>query len=109
MTDLISREEASVELSTMLKECFSVDDEIIDAVQTTLQEIRPTQRWIPVSEMLPEEAGWFLTSVSHKFTNELKTIVRWFSTAHGFEILGTAESVKAWMPLPEPYRKEAEE
>ena len=108
MNDLISRQEANVELSTMLKECFSVDDEIIDAVQTTLQEIRPAQRWIPVTERFPEEAGWFLTSVSHKFTNELKTIVRWFSTAHGFEILGTAESVKAWMPLPEPF-KEVEE
>lgn len=55
MNDLISRQGESVELSTMLQECFSVDDEIIDAVQTTLQEIRPVRRWIPISEKMPEE------------------------------------------------------
>ena len=106
MNDLISRDDAIREIMK-LSDC--IDEDMIFLIFSRLRKIPPARQWIPVTDGLPEEAGWFLTSVSHKFTNELKTIVRWFSTAHGFEILGTAESVKAWMPLPEPYRNEAEE
>ena len=61
--------------------------------------------WIPVGERLPDETDIYLITfgkyetaraviASHYFDGE------WLSLDHGY-VFGT---VKAWMPLPEPYK-----
>ena len=60
------------------------------------------QRWIPCSERLPNESGWYvisvvgfenITDVSYFYSDEAK----WSDVSH-------TQSVVAWMPLPTPYK-----
>ena len=43
MDDLISRRAAIDELVKMLSDCFYADEEVLDAVKTTLKELPPAQ------------------------------------------------------------------
>ena len=49
--DAINREDAREELVLMLRDCFNVTDEVIDAVITTINELpfieRKTGKWLP--------------------------------------------------------------
>jgi hypothetical protein len=69
-------------------------------------EIEPN-KWIPVSERLPEEDGEYLATIydmdeNHEYMDiaELEN-GKWCYKSY---IL-----VKAWMPLPQPYKAESEE
>ena len=50
MDDLISRQQAIDELVKMLSDCFYADEEVLDAVETTLKELPPAEpkrgKWI---------------------------------------------------------------
>lgn len=65
------------------------------------------QGWIPCSERLPNESGWYVisvvgfenfTDVSYFYSDEAK----WSDVSH-------TQSVVAWMPLPTPYKGGKEE
>lgn len=65
------------------------------------------QEWIPCSERLPNESGWYvisvvgfenITDVSYFYSDESK----WSDVSH-------TQSVVAWMPLPTPYKGGKEE
>ena len=43
MDDLISRQQAIDELVKMLSDCFYADEEVLDAVETTLKELPPAE------------------------------------------------------------------
>jgi hypothetical protein len=75
------------------------------------------QRWIPCSERLPEEEGWYITTIENEKTgrrrieNDLFAIG--IAEAHGntpykFCKDGYRQKTIAWMPLPEPYREEGD-
>ena len=67
-------------------------------------ETRPHGEWIPCSERLPEKDGKYLVTMS-KFGFKGITV----STALFSETTKTFyPSCIAWMPLPEPYKKEGE-
>ena len=60
------------------------------------------QGWIPCSERLPSESGWYvisvvglknITDVSYFYSDESK----WSDVSH-------TQTVTAWMPLPTPYK-----
>ena len=57
MDDLISRQQAIDELVKMLSDCFYADEEVLDAVETTLKELPPAEpkrgKWI-----YHPEIGW---------------------------------------------------
>ena len=107
----------------------NTEGEIRRALNMGIAAIKREQRWIPVSERLPEEYGEYMITwtTSHSMVNG----------KYGF--LGTAEyeltgeydaennrfkgewlleeyvenysdvKVTAWMPLPEPYKAESED
>lgn len=54
-------------------------------------------KWIPVSERLPEENGYYLTTTMH---HEV------YCDYWEEERFNRTEAVIAWMPKPEPYKAE---
>lgn len=74
---------------------------------------QPEQRWIPCSERLPEESGQYLITVKYKPVDGYEDIYAEHGEWNGekwdmfcFGHCGEVENIIAWMPLPEPYRKE---
>ena len=59
------------------------------------------REWIPCSERLPEENGWYIGSKVTPKGNHM-TNSFWYEDGTFF----TLGEVEAWMPLPEPYKKE---
>ena len=97
MSDLISRDAIKEQA------CMFFGHEVIFANKIDLipSEDRPTG-WIPVSERLPEKNGCYLVST----TGENNYII---DIAYYIEgMWHKASRIKAWMPLPEPYRKDGE-
>ena len=61
---------------------------------------QPEQHWIPCSERLPEERGFYLT------TTKDKAVYCDYWNEDNFD---RTEMVIAWMPLPEPYKEDDHE
>lgn len=59
--------------------------------------IEPQQRWIPVSERLPEKDGCYLTTTMYKQV---------YCDYWNGDYFDRTETVIAWMPLPSPYKGE---
>lgn len=77
------------------------DCEIIKRIEALPLAAEHPKCWIPVTEKLPSESGWYvisvvgfenITDVSYFYSDESK----WSDVSH-------TQSVVAWMPLPEPY------
>lgn len=61
-------------------------------------------RWIPVSERLPEQSGFYITTCRDICENRVHTV--------GFDVVRKKwgrGGVIAWQPLPEPYKEGEEE
>ena len=61
-------------------------------------------RWIPCSERLPKEEGFYLVTLGYKHGAE--TNIRYFKIENGkrYWSLWGNENITAWMPKPEPYK-----
>ena len=59
-----------------------------------------TAEWIPVNERLPEEAGCYLVTTTG--TNNDISDIAYYTDG----IWHKASRIKAWMPLPKPYKAE---
>jgi len=65
--------------------------------------VQPEQKWIPVSELLPEENEEVL--VTFKSDDEIRVYnCKYFDNSPWWK-----NYVIAWMPLPEPYKAESED
>jgi len=106
MDDLISRREATNELWSLNDQCDSIyyTKCIHDAVYA-LEILPSAQRWVPCSERLPEKDGLYIVSVIND-RNRRYSKTCWY---HGHEKWFARQDVVAWMPLPEPYRKDGDE
>lgn len=64
----------------------------------------PAQKWIPCSDRLPEEGGFYICTCSDG-ANLRTTFFRWQKRAKSWDKTGQRSywKVIAWMPLPEPY------
>ena len=94
MTDnLISRQQA-------IDALYNIDEynsRSVTAIKN-LPSIQSEQRWIPVTERLPEKSGYYLATVD----TGLKVVdVIFFNNGSGFLM---ANTVTAWKPYPEPYK-----
>lgn len=94
--DLISRQQA-------IDALYNIDEynsRSVTAIKN-LPSVQPEQRWIPVTERLPEKSGYYLATVDIG----LKVVdVIFFNNGSGFLM---ANTVKAWKPTPEPYHGDA--
>lgn len=90
--DLISRQQA-------IDALYNVDEynsRSVTAIKN-LPSIQPEQRWIPVTERLPEKSGYYLATVDIGW--KIVDVI-YFNNGSGFLM---ANTVKAWKPTPEPY------
>ena len=129
MSDMISRQ-AAIDaihnywkkrldtLPTKMTECGEVDtiiqsiDKIFEHNKTlesfikAIPSAQPEQRWIPVSERLPEDEYVLISKIPTKVAIAIRTAdprsrkIQWRDS--GFGVIQD-DKVLAWMPLPEPY------
>ena len=62
-----------------------------------LPSAQPEQQWIPCSERLPEEGGYYLTTTMYQEV---------YCDYWNGDNYDRTEMVIAWMPLPEPWKGE---
>lgn len=118
--------------NSMMPVCFKP---YLDKVIETISECeepsaQPEQRWIPVTERLPEEHDSFFAKLygtdkwnAHMFRKTSDEVIVTTVFADGtkrtdtaythdgkweFGIKAVQREVVAWMPLPEPYKEEGE-
>ena len=63
--------------------------------------------WIPVSERLPSESGWYFVTVQG--VECVSDMVWYYHESHEWNGVSETQKVLAWMPLPEPYKGGEEE
>ena len=131
--DLISKADAIKKLCTMMVDCFDADEEVIDAIRTTINEIPSTeaaQKWIPIkwheiTEEEREREGYpkdWVVHIDCDMPSDGEEIL--VQTKRGYIGLDICyeegeffldsgwdwiEDIVAWMPRPKPYRKDGEE
>lgn len=101
MADVISRQAAIDEVNRLAEFFWEKWHEYAPstiAVTDALKEIPSAQQWIPCSERMPEQNGKYLVVGRQKAINILK-----FDGGRWYGKWG----VVAWMPLPEPYKEDA--
>ena len=84
----------------VLKDAPSVQPEVLACGSGELN-VQPEPQWIPVTERLPEDGGYYIVTENISEDGDKWVGLRWYSTVNGWEF----EPV-AWMPLPKPYRAE---
>ena len=73
-----------------------------------VEQVPAVQQWIPITDRLPEYAGVYLCTIQ---SGEHYSVMMctWIPARQMWMPLmyGNHDNVIAWVPLPEPYRKEA--
>ena len=83
------------------EDCFVFSDIVTPImVNEPTADVVEQTRWIPVSERLPEEDGCYLVTTTG--TNNDIIDIAYYTDG----IWHKASRIKAWMPLPEPYKAE---
>jgi hypothetical protein len=124
--DCISREDAKNLFwdGTEGYDCRGFTRMEIGEMLDDLSSVTPKTRWISVSEKLPEESGRYLVTrglnacgalwnrvyiINYSDLMGLKSERIWWSGNVGKSDFERIDDVKAWQPLPEPYKAESEE
>lgn len=108
MSDLISRQGA-IDALIKLYGCEPSDIAAFEYIIKKLPPAQPEQRWIPVSERLPNNNEYIKNNGLFNVSDGNRSYSEWFdiydtqmfgeSTMNGFRV---DYAVTAWMPLPEP-------
>jgi len=122
--DYIRRQDAIDAVAEGLKRTFVEYRDVAEKMLNKIPSAQPEQRWIPVSERLPEEYGEFLVTMTEKakakdlgFDIDETYIRKMRYNSNGWQLPrhipswineAVKDEVLAWMPLPEPYQEEGE-
>lgn len=82
----------------------------IDALTEVETEKETAGKWIPCSERLPENDGFYLATIDGEIAGEEKSFTGLAEFENG-QWIDDEEDYKciiAWQPLPEPYQQEGE-
>jgi len=90
MNDLIYRQDAIGAIDVK-----NVNEGIVSALQSIIEELPSVQQWIPMSERPPEKPGRYLVT-------NCEFEVDWNIWVNG-EWLYSNSAPVAWMDMPEPY------
>ena len=74
-------------------------EEAVQTLQAEIERLREAQRWIPVSERLPETRGFYICSNVDRETKKVFVEERFF--IGGIWDVYFSD-VTHWMPLPQP-------
>lgn len=101
MSDLIKRADA---IEAMCKANFvdSLEQNVALEVLEALPSAEAVHRWIPVSERLPSESGWYLITVQG--CEKVADMEWYYGEWDAWNGVSSEQQVLAWMPLPEPYK-----
>ena len=103
MSDLISRQAAIDCLNNVSFDC-SMDQEVVEEELLKLPSVQPEQRWIPVTETLPENDDKVL------ITHSRGVSMAWWNGRYWTgSMIRKYKTVTAWLPLPEPWKGEEDE
>lgn len=123
----MTREEASFYLTNMDRKYMEEGmSEALDMAIKALSSSEKPNRWIPVSERLPEKIGEYLVAQKTSFSDYVyRSIASYALNLHDVDDYDFADKkrpgwyeydsewgyyeidgVIAWMPLPEPYKAE---
>ena len=107
MDDLVSRQAVK---DGMIKYGFVAPDmDVYEFVEDELPSIQLiTEKWIPVSERLPEKNVWVLVTVVQGSGWYVETMRIDKYKGMFTDNIDYYDSVIAWMPLPKPYKAESE-
>ena len=106
--DLISRQ-AAIDGKISIQCANGVEIYSDEAVPVEYLKALPSaqseQIWIPCSERLPEESGYYIIT-AHDGVGHRTTFVKYQKKAKSWDLTGARSywRVIAWMPLPEPYQ-----
>ena len=78
-----------------------IQDYVKDYVNSAIGKVPSKDEWIPCSERLPEEYDEYLCQDADGYR-----FVGWLENAEWCKKHVVKWDIVAWMPLPEPYRKE---
>lgn len=102
--DCISRAEAIDVVRKWFDKIELNGDICIDGI-ISLPSAQPEQRWIPVTERLPENRVYVLATYRYEY-GLIDCGITWYGEAE--KKWNTSRDVIAWMPLPEPARLDGE-
>ena len=82
-------------------------DEIVELIKQ-MPSVDDT-KWIPCSEKFPDKPGTYIVSAFDGAITHV-SFAKWMPRLRTWALSGYRSywKVKAWMPLPEPYKKEGE-
>ena len=107
MNDSISRQAAIDAVSNWL---YDGDDKrSVDQLLSALPSAQPEQRWIPVTERMPEYDDEYLVTkkcFGWNCKEYYEPDIARYEKRDGWH---KSDEVLAWMPLPEPYQAERRE
>jgi len=112
----ISRADAINAVLDLCKKCDSCycGDCLVYAPNTNIYDVidlltyLPDRRWIPVSKTLPEEGVQVLVTDDAGGLATIDVDCGYFDEEYGRFEWFHSQNVTAWMPLPEPYRKDGD-
>ena len=120
----MTREEAIKRLEVHKKFMDSRGVKTKDAIDMAIEALQAKVEWIPVSERLPSEHGEYLVFYEGLPIIGYRIEIMWYGEPlmPNVDVSGKHfyrcdsewgdiiyDEVIAWMPLPEPYRKDGEE
>lgn len=106
--DLISRQ-AAIEALNEVSEHYTEKGREwhphVNFMTLAIYELPSAQQWIPVSERLPKLGEKVLVSTKNTVFTQVFKCIHGTPDRWGWEH-NSIKKVIAWMPLPEPYKKE---